>query len=201
MEEVILLIIPYLPDLYKVRLLSTCSAFRALIQHVQYTGLYDYHYVKHLPFIHNFQNVQFRFSLRGYVLSELRDHEGFNLGSIPKGVTILYWDSDIDVTSMINDECWIYTIYMSRGVIPTTCPNSIKNIFAGLNVGRDPHTDISVNIYYNPFAKHSDSHILFFSVKKQSQGKLKLFCRSGGAFRNHPGVARTLSRKSRTHQG
>lgn len=164
--QIVIIIIPYLTDLYKVRLLSTCSAFRALIQRVQFTGLYDYHYVKHLPFIHNFRNIQFRFSLRGYVLSELRGHEGFNLGSIPKGVTILYWDSDIDIMSMLNDECRIHTLYISRGIIPHMCPKSIKKIFAGLNVYHNPYTNVSVyhgvNIYYDSFAKHSDRHILFF---------------------------------------
>jgi hypothetical protein len=164
--QIVVIVAPYLTDLCKVRLLSTCSTFQVLIQHVQYTGLYDYHYVKHLPFIHNFQNVQFRFSLRGYVLSELRNHEGFNLGSIPKGVTILYWDSDIDIMSMIKDECRIHTLYISRGIIPRICPKSIKKIFAGLKVCHSPHTNVSVyygvNIYYDSFAKHSNRHILFF---------------------------------------
>jgi hypothetical protein len=170
MEEVILLIIPYLSDLYKIRLLSTCSTFRALIPRIQFTGLYDYSYVKHLPFIHNFLNVQFRFSLDAYVLLGLREHEGFSLGRIPQHATIIYWRSDIKVTSVLNDEnCRVHTLIMERYARFGRIPKNIKTIIVcddseHCTYPEGVYIHKTIGIWYNSFARLSDFNYTPFFI-------------------------------------
>lgn len=126
MDLVIPIIIPYIPDIYKLYLLSTCKTFRAYLPQVKFTGVYDYGRAKKFQYIHNIQNIQFNFSISYDKIRIMEQMEGFVLGRIPSCVTILYYDSDVPLRMILHSN--IREIILKSVATVSSLPDHVKKI-------------------------------------------------------------------------
>lgn len=124
MDLAIPIIIPYIPDIYKLDLLSTCRTFRAYLPQVKFTRVYDYRHAKKFQYMYNIQNIQFNFSISYDKIRIMEQMDGFVLGRIPSCVTILYYDSDIPLRMILHSN--IREIILKSVATVSGLPDHVK---------------------------------------------------------------------------
>jgi hypothetical protein len=92
-------IAPYLcSDADRIHLLQTCHEFSKLSHRIRFTDEYVYERVKNVVDVFDLVNVRYVFSINQYNIIPFINLHGFRLGTIPNGVTVLYYNSDVPVS-------------------------------------------------------------------------------------------------------
>jgi hypothetical protein len=146
----ITIILPYLrSDVDRVHLLQTCREFAALIPHTVYTDKHIYTNIKHLPYIKNFQHIEFNFIGHQRTVELVQELSGV-VGTIPNCVTHLYYDSDIPINTIIGNAQNIRKIRFAPHFdepIAGLLPPSVKKIWVGHRFRQPFPTGCEVKVY------------------------------------------------------
>ncbi len=154
-EHILPIILPYLcSDRDRVHLMQTCRAFSAYITRTEYKDEYDYEFIENIPYLQNFKNVNYMFSLRLNTLRKCDFYLDYTLKPIPECVTWLYYDSDIPLSKVVmynnitDIEFAPYFNYPIVGFLP----KSVKKIRVSIHFNHPVPDGCELKVY--PFNPH-----------------------------------------------
>lgn len=96
---------------------------------VKFTGTYQYTKIYNFSNFGNFLEVEFRFDLMMYILESLKILNGFNLGTIPDGVTMLRYNSDIPLHYVGLPKTLKCIKFGNHGTEIRSLPDHVKKIY------------------------------------------------------------------------
>lgn len=161
MDNVILTVIGYLNDFNKLNLIKTCKEFYQLREKIQYTDMYRYWRIKHLPFIKNITKIEYMIGvdeplvdsvpnyvthIKTYIYDKKLKHPIANCNNVqavafgcyfnmsvelPKNITSLSFGSEFNKPITIPDKV-IYLSFGSTFNQPLILPKSVKHLTLGL---------------------------------------------------------------------
>lgn len=129
--QTLITVAPYLcSDTDRLHILQTCREFWALAPYIEFTDTYEYGHVKDVVDKFNLRNVWYTFSINQNDINTFKNLDGFKLGAIPYGVTIVNYYSDIHVSEIQEtlETRTIRRIHFGNRIEIVSLPKNVKSI-------------------------------------------------------------------------